>query len=804
MLAIVAASPRARADSDWTVTRDPFDRRVIARYKAVLAQDPHDAGLAKLLAMYRQFRTAALLVQEYGEPAEWAGLVVIGRLHRALGDDDRALAAWRKAVALRGDDARTWLLIGELARAAGKVPGARAAYTAAFERAATPAVAIVALGALADIANARGDVTGIDEYTGWICTLDPRNARVWLARGDMMLAAGKPEIALASYTAAEKRFAGDPVRRVEMIVRRGGALVKLGRNDDAVLEYKRAIALSPTLEPELVPLIVDVYRTKRALVDLLAHYERTWRTSHTLFHLTTLAELYAETGAREQAIDTLRLAVAGAPWELSAQRTLIKLLEASGRKREAIDRLERIAREFPREPTFQLELAQRYWPSRDEAALATLARLESRKPSDTGVLVAIADLYTGWRRRDLAIAQYEKVVKTEPEYLVTIGEQYAALGDVHGIVGVSRRIAKKHDVKLLAKISHVMLDHAMWEDARSSFSEAIGFDDRDPALWTGRAAANEGLELWELAAADATQALALTGTDRRARHGARHLVVRPVTRAATRERYIDRWRLEFAEDDLDAGYLLAEYLSLRACHSDPDFIEDCNPHELQSTLEQLVERVPDDPELRSDLARAYRANNELEKAIETLATLAPMVPHRSREIDTRIAELRAQIERRMPVDDYMPRYSFQQRGDVAYAATRVGLRVGVGAGLAGGVDHAVVVGAYTTFRLEPRIGFTTRVDYVQRTLGESSIDVLAASGGLTTMLGKTRRAVLELTGGLRGEVRFAGDHTAGLAGDLGLDLIGRRQPYGIGVRLERQLVAGTGTTGLIELGIELR
>src|SRR4051812_48740622 len=79
--------------ADWGVTRDPFDKTVIARYKAILAKNPHDASaLAKLLEMYRRYRTVDQLKEEYAKGKEdWASLVVRGRLERATGDEADAL-----------------------------------------------------------------------------------------------------------------------------------------------------------------------------------------------------------------------------------------------------------------------------------------------------------------------------------------------------------------------------------------------------------------------------------------------------------------------------------------------------------------------------------------------------------------------------------------------------------------------------------------------------------------------------------------------------------------------------------------
>ena len=91
---------------DWGVTRDPFDKGTIARYKGILASNPHDGkALAKLLEMYRRYRTVDLLKEEYQKVLDkdgknWAALVVLGRLMRTTGDDPRALDLWTRAVAV--------------------------------------------------------------------------------------------------------------------------------------------------------------------------------------------------------------------------------------------------------------------------------------------------------------------------------------------------------------------------------------------------------------------------------------------------------------------------------------------------------------------------------------------------------------------------------------------------------------------------------------------------------------------------------------------------------------------------------
>jgi len=423
--------------NDWGVTRDPFDPAVINRFKAILRSNPHDPGaLANLMKMYRQFRTVELLKDEYQKaldksPDDWATLVVMGRLQHTTGDDARALDTWTKAVGKKDDDAQTWLYIGEMLKQTGKNKEARGAYDKALAHATAKDMKKKALRALADLALATGDNESANNYFKQFLDLDPNNAQLWVERGDAMLAAGKRDIALESYAAAEKLLGSDPAKRVEVVNRRGQALEGMGKEDDAVAEYRRAIKLAPKgyyLEVELTGRIIDIYRRKQALPQLLAQYEKEWpEGSRGHFEWSTLGKLYEETGAQDKAIAALKKAVAKSPWEIDTQRRLIQLLRNSGRDDEVLAQYEAVVRVAPGEQRFQLELAETYWGrGQEKKALEVLNRLEARFPSDAGVMSAIADLYQRWGKEDLAIAEYERLAKLEPDdpsHLVTLGEQ---------------------------------------------------------------------------------------------------------------------------------------------------------------------------------------------------------------------------------------------------------------------------------------------------------------------------------------------------------------------------------------------
>ncbi|MDX2086678.1 MAG: HEAT repeat domain-containing protein [Kofleriaceae bacterium] len=657
--ASIAAPQNAVAQpvGDWGVTRDPFDKGVIARYKAILARNPHDAtALAKLLDMYRRYRTVDLLKDEYTKalekkPDDVNAMIVIGRLHRMTGDDVRALEMWTRAVSKRDTDAQTWIYIGEAHKAASKNAEARTAHDKALAHASAKDMKKKALRALADLALATGDIDGADKYFKTFLELDPKNPQLWIERGDTMLAAKRLDVALESYTAAEKLLGGDPARRVEVVSRRGQTLEGLGKDEEAVAEYRRAIKLSPKgyyLEVELTQRVVDIYRKKQALPALLAEYEKMWpEGSRGHFEWDTLGKLYEETGAQDKAINALRKAVAKAAWELGTQRKLIALLENSGRDNEALAQYEAVVRAAPGEASFQLELAERYWRrGQEKKALESLARLQNRFPSDAGVLSAIADTYQRWGKEDLAIAEYERLAKLEPDdpaHLVTLGEQYWAKGDAANKARAEatwKRLTASGKAAGFAKYGEVLAEHNKHTEALGNFQKAIQLDDKKAEFFKGRAGVYEAMKRYPEAVADWEKALALIGTkvtDRHARKDARrHLVSLIVRWTAQEQRYKKDWETKFANGDAEAGYFLVEYYSKQGKQQ---------KGEPMATLEKLRLKVPDDHELLLDLVKEYRKIRKYDEAVALLLELAKKAQSREREVYWQISEIKREARK---------------------------------------------------------------------------------------------------------------------------------------------------------------
>jgi tetratricopeptide (TPR) repeat protein len=502
-----------------------------------------------------------------------------------------------------------------------------------------------------------------------------------------------------------------------------------------------------------------------------------------------LAEMYADTDGRARALAAFEAAARASPNEPYPRQRIAQLLDAEGRPDDATAQLERFAR-GARDPAIHLELARRYWPRTPDKAIAVLDALAARLPDEVSVALSIADLYTQWGRRDLAVVAYRRVVQLDPAYIVVLAIALAATGDRQGIVELARKVSR--DAKKLGDLAKVMLDFGMWSEAIDAFTAAIALDPKRAELWSGRAGAREGLEKWDEGAADAERGLlALTSKDPRTRQVARHLFVRLAARSSRRVVYYEAWRLVQAREPshVDAERIATELATVAAFDAAI----------VVPGLERIAAALPRDAVVRVDLAARYIELERHDAALAMLreaARLAPADPVLARRIDelrklraasmTELAWSRAAWRAPVLVD------SVPQR-DAIDRPMRWGVRLGTSIGTA----PAVTFGAIATRTWGTR-SLVTRLDYTE----QADLHIGGAGVGMTSRFA-TPRALFAIGGGTRVEYRAGGAAVpVGLAGELGADLTSRFTPLGLGLRIARFLDGET-RAGL-ELVLELR
>ena len=645
-----AAAGPARAQDDWDVKRDPFDRQIIARYKRILAKSPGDRdALNKLRGLYKKHRTVGLLVSEYEKelakkPGDFALLVVLGHLELGEGKKAEALAYYEKAGAARPDDPGLATALGDLYRDAGDTDKARAAYDRALAKTSDKKDRKQLLRGLANLALDKNDIASARKYFQKYIEADPADVQIRLDLADALARHKLFDEAIAALKTAEDKLKSDPSQRLDVIARIGQTFEAAGKDGDAIREYRRAIGLSQRgyyLRKELTERIVEIHRRKQELPALLASFEKEWKVgARDHFEWDVLARLYEETGSQEKALEAYKKAVAKAPYELETQRRLIALYENAGRDADALRRYEAVIVIAPGEPRFQLELAERYWRRGEEKkALAMLKKLEARFSGDAGVHSALADLYTRWGKEELALKSYERLTSIEPEelsHLVNLGDQYFQRGDKKKALAVWKRILGQKGATGYAKLGEVYAEHDMPNEALEMYGKAIKLKPKEAELYKGRARVFERQKKWGEAVADWERALTLLPTGkahRPARRDIRREVVGLLKKSggSTLGSRIDQWEKAFAKKppDLEAGYYLAE------AH-----LRNLQNKSARVVLEKILTLAPDDLDATETLVKVYRAQRELDKAVALLEKLAAASPGREREYFNQIAEIK--------------------------------------------------------------------------------------------------------------------------------------------------------------------
>jgi tetratricopeptide (TPR) repeat protein len=670
----------ALAQDDWGVRRDPFDKGLISRYKRILSKKPNDAGaLSKLMGMYRRYRSVGQLIREYEsalkKKASFANLMVLGYLHQHEGKLDLARDFFARAVKHKPKNPHVHSMLGKLARDAGDPKVAEDHYRLALANTSAKRDKMLLLRSLADLALSANRIEDAKKFFETYIALDPKNLQIQLELGDALVKFKRYDEAIKIFKSAESKLRSDPVVRVEVVGRIGGALEGKGDDMAAIREYERGMKLAGRasyLVKELTVRTIEIHRRRGELPALISKFEKNWkakRRGH--FEWDTLARLYEESGLSDRAIEAYRKATKKAPYELDTQRRLIALLDNSGMESAALKQYEAVIRVAPGEPRFQLELAQRYWKlGNTKKAMAIARKIESRFSGDAGVVGSMADLYSGWEKPNEALAAYQKLTRIEPgdpRHLENLGEQYHQRGDKKKAISVWKKIIRNPSAETYARLARVYSEHDLLHEGLVMYDKAIRLEAKKAALYKGRANVYERLRNLPKAIADWETVLKLTPDKRSnalARREARRRVVGLLRRPSRHRRaslLITRtkaWTDAFKADppSIGAGYYLVEVYNRQGEYQ-----------KAQDTLEKLRRLRPDDVSVMEDLVKVYRSNDRPDEAIELLLELAKKVPGRERDYYNQIAEIKTDLQQDGEAIEYARRALDKSPNDpVAY------------------------------------------------------------------------------------------------------------------------------------------
>jgi tetratricopeptide (TPR) repeat protein len=842
LLAMQSVAARGQP-GDWTVQRDPFDRTLIARYKAILARTPHDhLALSALVSLYKRHRTVDLLVREYesaqAQHSDRAGLVVLARIARSRGDNKHARELLQRAVGLEHADPPAWLALGELGLAAGDRAAARTAFAEAVALAKAPSVQEAGLRALIGLTVDARDVAATERAYDQLVALHPRDSRLWTERGDALVRLGRFDGALAAYATAETLLARDPERKLLAIGARGRALDKAGKPDAAIAEYDRAIAASPRgyyLRRELTLRIVEIIRTRQSIHAAVIELERRWPArQRDAFEWSTLADLHEKDGDTKSQTTALVAAATLAPRDTAIQWKLIRRYERSHQPDDARAQLERAVRASPTDVALVVELAQRielprvdFTDDGDERAasgpparaLQLLQQLSRAHPRDADAHAAIGEVYARWEETASAVREYKLAAAIEPDddRLVVLGDAYAEDGDLVRAITTWERLGASGSAKGLARLASVLADHKLWDQAEDAFTRAMAKDPKNPALWRGRGLALAERDHWYSALTDVENALALQGPvsyeqgfDTRialVRILGRMMETEGASSYATVRGYLVRWSSAFRKPtpDLQAGYLLAVYFVSHRGDS------------LVPLLLRLQALVPGDAGVTGELIRAYRLEHRFDDAIAVARSLAKRQPGRAAEMASLVASIELDRKHRLEEEAMHPIEipddldeslgdRWGRRGSPLRVPLVAAARLGLGAGIGAASERSMTLGSWDAVPMTRHVDAIVRADWVQHVGSMRSVNAIADGLGVGRHGLITSDTALMASANLRAELRL-GDLPSGgawqrwsAAADVGVEVSTRHLPAALGVRWEKGL-SEPGSSILVEVSV---
>jgi tetratricopeptide (TPR) repeat protein len=262
---------------------------------------------------------------------------------------------------------------------------------------------------LAEVRLQRGRLSEAEAHLERALALDPRFQRAHIVRASLALARRAPAEAIAALTRAAEL--GPPTAAFYILL--GLATEQQGDTDAALDAYARALALDPhalAAREARSRLLLARGDYARAIEDMeaIARARPTTAVEH------RLAEAYALAGRTEDAIALLQRILAREPTHREARRSLIALLERTGRSREALAHAQQLVAAYPQDPQAHAMLGELLLPTDPEHAARAFEQAARLDPQTLSHRTNLGAALLKLRRFPEAIEVFSDVLARDP------------------------------------------------------------------------------------------------------------------------------------------------------------------------------------------------------------------------------------------------------------------------------------------------------------------------------------------------------------------------------------------------------
>jgi tetratricopeptide (TPR) repeat protein len=630
----------------------PAQAQLIQRYTRVVLSQPGAAfPLQRLAQLYRdRDGKIAALVTDFetraGQPGadQYAATVALAGLYKIDGRSAEAIAAYERAIALKGDDAAAHLALAHLHEERGEPGPARASYEKALALQTAQADKEQTLRTLMALALDQKDWEAAKTFHRDLLKLQSTSLFVRAELGRELYSRGEYERAEVEFKDVVAAAAGDNRALAPALKELGRTQAKAHENREALATLKKALAASgaeTALRAEIYEVITEIYRADQQLPALVKELEDEHPSD--FGRLALLGALYEETGDSAKAIETFKRALAINPRQIDLRLRMVRLLQANGDLDQAIAEYEGLIRAAPNNPQFVFEECSALLERGDRArAMRLVTELEARASNDEEVLSRVADFYARIGEKDRALRVLQRLAQEgssgDPGHLVDLGDRYFQDGNTPLAVQTWKRILAvvQPRAKALAALGDVYLEHDMTSEALAAYKEAVALDPQNLSYAKALASAYERSRSYR-EARTLYEEIAARAKEKGDRALARECRTRIVTLWGL-ERIIDqelpslRRQFSASPPDPEAGRMLAEAL-----------VHQRKLPEAEAALRRVLEIAPGDAESYLALERVLVQESKIADAIAVLERLAQVEPKRARELYQRMAQYALQI-----------------------------------------------------------------------------------------------------------------------------------------------------------------
>jgi cellulose synthase operon protein C len=641
----------AGAGASGSVSTAPPQALLVERYTRVVLSQPGAAfPLQRLTQLYRERDgNIVKLVTDFegraaqAGPDQYAATVSLAGLYKLDGRGPEAVAAYERAIALRGNDATAIVALALLHQDRGDLAPARARYEQALALQTAQADREQTLRTLMTIALDQKDWEAARGFHRRLVGLEPASLFVKGELGHELFDRAEYERAEVELKEVVAAAAGDNRALGPALRELGRAQAKAQKGQEALATLKRALAAAgaqSALRAQIYETVAEIYRADQKLPALIKQLEDEHAADFA--RLALLGGLYEETGDSAKAIETYRRALASAPQQLDVRLRMIRLLQANGDLDQAIAEYDGLIRAAPYNPQFVFEECEALLQRGEHArALRLVTDLETRAAGDEEVLTRVADFYARIGENDRSLRVLQRLAQGstgDAGHLVDLGDRYFQDGDVPLAVKTWKRIlvVVQPRAKALCALGDVLLEHDMTADALASYKEAVELDPASLTFKKALAAAYERNRAYREARV-LYEDIVVKAREKGDKPLARECRTRIVTLWGLErvlEQQLPGLRRAFgaAPPDLEAGRVLAEAeLHLRRLG------------DAEATLRLVIELDPGDADSYLALERVLVQESKIPDAISVLEKLVQVDPRRAREIYERMAQYALQI-----------------------------------------------------------------------------------------------------------------------------------------------------------------